>query len=472
MSKLFWKVMGVFWLTIITTTAANIAITLQISNIEHKTDKIKSQIESLANDAVSIYETSGDKALRKWYKRIYKHYELRAVLINHKKERLGRPVHKSHSNDRQDGNNGNDDLGDFFKDKILDAPEKIIKFRHPMINPRVTVISPSGQHYVFRVLPSAYIHKQLGSPSEYRWLRFLVTLIIISIASFWLSRHVVKPVVVLKSASQKMASGELSTRVSQTIGRRKDELGGLGNAFDNMAEQLEKTIMGQKQLLRDISHEIRTPLTRQRIAIDLIREQLSKDDAFTAQLLEKIESQNNKLNELIENLLTLNRLGEEAKNVTIEPVELLPLLKALVDDAEIEANTKNISLQLACTETACIMGNSLLLGRAFENIVGNALKYSPTNAAITINVAEDKAISADNRGVTINITDQGSGLSDDEIKQVFTPFYRADNSRTQNTGGYGLGLAIVKRVVDLHNGKINLHTPKEGGLCVSVWLPA
>ena len=139
-----------------------------------------------------------------------------------------------------------------------------------------------------------------------------------------------------------MASGQLSTRVSQSIGRRKDELGELGNSFDNMAEQLERTITGQKQLLRDISHEIRTPLTRQRIAIDLIREQLSEEDDFTKELLGKIESQNSKLNELIENLLTLNRLGEETTNVIIEPVDLFELLKMIVDDADIEANTKEM----------------------------------------------------------------------------------------------------------------------------------
>ncbi len=456
--------MAVFWLTIIVSTGANITITMQISNIEHKADKIRSQIENLANDAVSIYETSGEKALTKWYKRIYKRYEIRAILISQNKERLGRSVRKSHDE--------HDDLDDFFEDNDKHRSEKIINFRRPMINPRVSVISSSGQHYVFKVLPSPYIHKKLGSPSEYRWLRFLVTLIIISIASFWLSRHVVKPVVILKSASQKMASGQLSTRVSQSIGRRKDELGELGNSFDNMAEQLERTITGQKQLLRDISHEIRTPLTRQRIAIDLIREQLGEDDAFTKELLEKIESQNNKLNELIENLLTLNRLGEEAKNVTIEPVNLFELLKALVEDAELEANTKDIDLQLRCSETTSIHGNSVLLGRAFENVVGNALKYSPINAAITIEVVMDEDSSQQTSGFTIKISDQGLGLSDDEIKKAFTPFYRADNSRTQNTGGYGLGLAIVKRVVDLHKGEITLHTPDEGGLCVTIWLPA
>ena len=461
---LFWKVMVIFWLTIIITTVANIAITRQISNIEHKTDKIRSQIENLANDAVSIYETSGEKALRKWYRRIYKHYEIRAVLISQKKERLGRPVHKKHDDD--------DDLDDFFEDKRLQTPEKIINFRRSVINPRVSVISSSGQQYVFRVLPSPFLHKKLGSPSEYRWLRFLVTLIIISIASFWLSRHVVKPVIILKNASQKMASGQLSTRVSQNIGHRKDELGDLGNSFDNMAEQLEKTITGQKQLLRDISHEIRTPLTRQRIAIDLIREQLSEDDAFTKTLLGKIESQNNKLNELIENLLTLNRLGEEVKNINIEPIDLNLLLKSLVDDAEIEASTKEIALKLQCSDTVSVQGDSLLLGRAFENIIGNALKYSPKNAIIMIDAEVNSSASLDARGVTIKITDQGSGLSDDEIEQVFTPFYRADNSRTQNTGGYGLGLAIVKRVVDLHKGEIKLHTPNDGGLCVTIWLPA
>ena len=261
-----------------------------------------------------------------------------------------------------------------------------------------------------------------------------------------------------------MVAGELSTRVGSKIGNRKDELGQLGSSFDEMAEQLEKTITSQKQLLRDISHEIRTPLTRQRIAIDLVRE-LLKDDRPTENLLNKIEAQNNKLNELIENLLTLNRLNDGSNQLSMESVDLTPLISELVDDAEIEASTKKITIMKQGLESAVIKGNRILLARAFENIVGNTLKYSPENAIVLVDIS-----SADN-GIIITIEDQGPGLSEEEIKQVFTPFYRADNSRTQTTGGYGLGLSIVKKVVDLHQGKVELHSPEKGGLCVRVYLP-
>ncbi len=482
--RLFWKILGVFWLTIILATIANIAITYQISNIEHRADKIRDQLESLANDAVTIYETSGEKALSKWYRRIFETHEVRAVLFNQKKEALGHVVRRSHDDDNDDDDKhrhqrSNDkrhldelDDDDTQPQQLLEKKEnrrslysRPFDFRRLPINTRTSVISSSGQRYLFKLLPSPYLHKELGSPTEYRWLRFLVTLAMILIASLWLSRHVVKPVISLKNASQRMAAGQLSTRVKPDIGKRKDELGELGDSFDNMATQLEKTILGQKQLLRDISHEIRTPLTRQRIAIDLIREQLTADDAFCNELLGKIETQNNKLNELIENLLTLNRLNEDATQLNRETVDLAALLSELVDDAELEASTKRITLHFQRPDNAVVHGNKLLLARAFENIIGNALKYSPENSIVSLTLAPDA------NGYRVEIADQGPGLSAEEAAQVFTPFYRADNSRTQQTGGYGLGLAIVKRVIDLHQGSIKLDSVEGNGLKVCVWLP-
>ncbi|MFD2231198.1 sensor histidine kinase [Alkalimarinus sediminis] len=479
--RLFLKIMGVFWATLILTTIANITITSQISNIEHKADKVRSQIESLANDGVTIYETSGKKGLNKWYERIYDDYEIRAVLylqskhgIKQKRQKLGSPIRR----DRDDDHDKHDD-DDHKRDDTSEAPvysardqkgpeksyvKQHFDFRRPPINTRVSIISPNGDRYLFKLLPSPYLHKELGSPSEYRWLRLSVTLAIVLLASLWLSRHVVKPVITLKQASQRMAGGQLSTRIGDAIGARKDELGELGRSFDDMAEQLEKIITGQKQLLRDISHEIRTPLTRQRIAIDLVREHL-EDNPASENLLNKIEAQNNKLNELIENLLTLNRLNDGASQLTIETVDLASLINELVEDAEIEASTKKITIIQQGLEAADVKGNRLLLARAFENIVGNTLKYSPENAIVSVDIS-----TADN-GIIIEIADQGPGLSKEEIKQVFTPFYRADNSRTHSTGGYGLGLSIVKKVVDLHNGVIELHSPDTGGLCVRVYLP-
>ncbi|UZE96664.1 HAMP domain-containing sensor histidine kinase [Alkalimarinus alittae] len=477
---LFLKIMGVFWATLLLTTIANITITSQISNIEHKAEKVQSKIESLANDGVTVYETSGEKALNKWYKRIYEDDEIRAVLYLVssddrvlKREKLGRPVASSRHRDKdvkdvKDVKDDNDHQKDdhYRTNKYLEKRGDRKHFDVPLlpIKTRISVISHNGAHYQLKVLPSPYIHKELRSPKEYRWLRLLITLGIILIASLWLSRHVVKPVITLKQASQKMAAGELSTRVGSSIGNRKDELGQLATSFDEMAKQLEKTITGQKQLLRDISHEIRTPLTRQRIAIDLVRT-LVEDNPSSASLLDKIESQNNKLNELIENLLTLNRLNDGASQLSIEPVDLTPLIRELLEDAEIEASIKKITLMQQGLESVVVNGNRTLLARAFENIVGNTLKYSPENAIVSVDIS-----TADN-GVIVEITDQGPGLSEEEIRQVFTPFYRADNSRTQSTGGYGLGLSIVKQVVDLHDGKVKLYSPEEGGLCVRVYLP-
>jgi len=299
--RLFVKIMLVFAVTLITTIVANTVLTRQISRLEFQSENVKEQLQSLAQDAVNIYETSGEKSLQRWYMRQYQALHIRILLLDKQNIKIGHSV--GHHRMRAFMNEQYQKMH-----RLMPSTNMIKKFwdSPPPIKLRWEVTSSLGNHYTLLVLPSPFLkQKWESSLNKYYSLRLFITFIILIVASFWLSRYVAKPVRKLKQASMQMAKGDLSVRVGHQIGSRKDELGELAVAFDEMAEKVEKMIQQQKQLLTDISHEIKTPLTRQRLALSLAKDNGASDD-----LLQKIETQNIKLAELIDSLLTLTRLDE------------------------------------------------------------------------------------------------------------------------------------------------------------------
>jgi len=281
-----------------------------------------------------------------------------------------------------------------------------------------------------------------------------------ALGSLWLSRIVAQPVKRLTHASNLMAGGDLSARVSNLIGPRSDELGELSKAFDHMAEKVDALVTNQKQLLRDISHEIRTPLTRQQIAIELAKTEEDNHD-----LLDKIERQNHLLNNLIDGLLTFSRLSDDSTNLTFEPIDSSSLLENICKAAELEAQQKSIQLKLNIKALTEFQGNMLLVTRAIDNLLGNALKHSPENSCISVSndVQEQHLI--------IKIEDQGAGIDETHLTHIFEPFYRADDSRNQATGGYGLGLAIVQQIMKQHRGRVEIKNNQVTGLSALLYFP-
>jgi len=227
-----------------------------------------------------------------------------------------------------------------------------------------------------------------------------------------------------------------------------------------MAKRTEALLLNQKQLLRDISHEIRTPLTRQKIAIEL-----AKADTDDNSLLEKIEQQNTKLDELIDNLLTFSRLSDGSKTAQLETIGSTPLIQSICEAAELEAHDKNIQIDQALLVTDCFQGNLILATRAIDNILGNALKYSPEHSTISI------TSHIENEHLIIQIKDQGPGIKKEHFSNIFEPFYRIDEARNSGTGGYGLGLAIVDQIMKQHQGQVILENNLPQGLAVSLYFP-
>jgi two-component system sensor histidine kinase CpxA len=249
--------------------------------------------------------------------------------------------------------------------------------------------------------------------------------------------------------------------VSKLVGCRKDEIGEVGLAFNHMAERISLLVSNQQRLFRDISHELRTPLARQQIALELLARKLPDTEH---QSLHRIEREIERMNALIDQVLTLLRLEQNDQSPTIETYDLSHLLCKLIQDAQFEAQSKD-QVHLQQPDNNLLTGQPELVSRAVENILRNAMRYTPNNAGVFLQVDNYKDT------VVIRIEDEGEGVPEDSLKHLFEPFYRVESSRNQQIGGYGVGMAIAEQAIRAQGGTIEAINRVTGGLRVDITLP-
>jgi two-component system sensor histidine kinase CpxA len=290
---------------------------------------------------------------------------------------------------------------------------------------------------------------------------------------YWLAKHLTSPVAKLRAATQELANGNLSVRVSPALGNRRDELASLANDFDEMAEKIQLLIDRQRRLLGDISHELRSPLARLNVALELAR-QRSGSEATSA--LERIQREAEILNEMIGQLLTLTRLESGAAEIKKVEVDLESLLREVVKDADFEARARNRSVRLVATEPVRIEGVANLIRRAIENVIRNAVHYTAEQTEVEIKLFTDSdatpsAGKPDHERAVIVVRDHGPGVPAEALNEIFRPFYRVDEARDREAGGVGLGLSIAERAMRLHGGSVEATNASDGGLIVTINLP-
>ena len=291
--------------------------------------------------------------------------------------------------------------------------------------------------------------------------RFSVAILIGGFICYLLSLYLLRPIRILQRAAKKLGQGEFQTRVAALLGHRKDEIGELAHDFDEMAARLESLVLSKQQLLQDISHELRSPLARLSVALEIARD---KSPAVEKELT-RIAYETDKLNELIRQILSLASLDASQNEIIFENIDIVELVQSIVSDAHYEIQHQITPIHLitpkACEAEVCYP----LLRSAIENIIRNALRYTPEDHPIQIIILPKE------NEIQISIEDSGPGIPEEKLSQVFDPFFRVDDSRTQRTGGFGLGLAIAKRAMLLHKGHIYAKNLPQGGLSVVLTFP-
>jgi two-component system sensor histidine kinase CpxA len=234
-----------------------------------------------------------------------------------------------------------------------------------------------------------------------------------------------------------------------------------------MAERIETLLKAQSRLLNDISHELRSPLARLNVALGLARQRANVE---SGDMLDRIELEASRLNELIGRILTLARLEDGEQRVPQTPVPLNEIVVSVTEDAEFEAQARRCHVRTTIPEGDWdVRGNASLLHSAVENVVRNAIRYTQEGSSVDIELA--RSATGGTHEAVLRVSDSGPGVPEEVLAKLFEPFYRLDDARGRQTGGVGLGLAITERAVRFHGGKVAAFNRQGGGLVVEIRLP-
>ena len=306
----------------------------------------------------------------------------------------------------------------------------------------------------------ASVATTVGEPPRPRGMGPLFTGTLMSaLFAFLCSLYLTRPLAWLREAMGQVAQGRFDVRVKPRLGKRRDEIVELAEDCDRMAGQLKALVQAQQNLLHDISHELRSPLTRMHAAIGLMRQQPDRLD-----MLERVERESRRMDDLIEQLLTLARAQARQGGSDFASVDVVELLAQIVEDARFEAGMKQCQVSLHAQGTFLIHGHEELLYRAFENIIRNAVRYTAAGTEVLVQAS----LAPGGQWLQVSVSDHGPGVDPARLQRIFEPFDRG----TDNSGdGFGLGLAIAQRAIALHGGSITALAAASGGLRVRIELP-
>jgi len=258
----------------------------------------------------------------------------------------------------------------------------------------------------------------------------------------------------LTRATDAISAGDFSVRVDL---RRTDEVGRLGRSVNRMAERLDGFVKGQKRFLGDTAHELCSPLARIQVGLGILEQSAV---AHQKPAIEDVREEVEEMSGLINELLSFSKASLGGND---SPLEAVPLAQIVRQVVERECLTDD-GVRIAIDESLAAMGRPDLLRRAVANLVRNAKRYAGASGPIEISATAAHEI------VRLAVTDQGSGVAEDELQRIFDPFYRAEASRSRETGGAGLGLAIVKSCVEACGGVVQARNLSPKGFQVEITL--
>jgi signal transduction histidine kinase len=308
--------------------------------------------------------------------------------------------------------------------------------------------------YPMPVLPTGLAAAQLAA-----------ALAVLALISIPLARSLAGPVERLAAHARAFGQGDLSRRANS---ERRDEIGDLARAFDEMADRVAVSRRSEKELLANVSHELRTPLARIRLALELVR---GGDAARASSYLTDIEEDLVELERLLDGIMTTARLdlarGEMGEALPPLQKEVLPS-EQLLDAALARFRVHHPERSLTFTRGAglpAVLVDPALMRRVLDNLLDNAVKFSESGDAIELDAASDDAAA-----LVVRVRDHGMGIAKEDLGRVFEPFFRGDRSRTRASGGVGLGLTIARRVVEAHSGEITVESARQTGTCFTIRL--
>ena len=463
MHSLYWRIFLAFWAALALILVGTVTVAVNVA-LQLRTERPWVQRGQLYAQAARAFESGGPPALKSWLEsqRQSESFGRTFVVDPSGRELLGRPL-----------------------PRYLYPPSAHGTAAAQTRDPSAGPIAPVGGALVLVAAGGGTYHVVVGPLHERPRLfgelelpgvpsaTLVIALVVSGAVCFSLARYLVAPIDRLRNATRRLAAGDLNVRVSHAVKGRQSDLGLLAADLDTMAERLRNLLETKQQLLRDVSHELRSPLARLQLAVSLARRQ----DSGVERHLTRIACEADRLEQLIARTLKLARLERPGQALERACVDVGELLRNIVANVAIEADAQGcvVTIQSEAGEAERgldVSGDPELLRSSFENVIRNAVRYSPTGAQVNINARRTKAPGTNLDSIEVTVRDQGPGVPEKDLALIFEPFYRVDAARDRAGGGEGLGLAIAARAVLLHGGTIEARNPPTGGLAVSIRLPA
>ena len=281
------------------------------------------------------------------------------------------------------------------------------------------------------------------------------------VASVALSTRVSRPIGRMAQASSRIAAGHYAERVPVSS---DDEIGQLAESFNTMAASLESTERRRLQLVGDVAHELRTPIATLDGYLEGLEDGVIEPSDATWKLL---RGETSRLSTLVNDLQELWRAEARQLPLTITTVDIDPELRAATERFATQAQEQGIEVRTSVAPgLPAVRADVERLGQIVDNFLSNAIRYSPRGSVVTLSAARE------GDGVALGVTDQGPGLTEEQLERVFERFYRADPSRSRALGGSGIGLAIARALAEAMGGRVEALSEGQGhGATFRVVLP-
>ena len=403
---------------------------------------VRNQTNIYAATAVQIYENQGETGLTQFLDRIRQAETIGEVNIIGENGRIW-------AADGVDAERYNE-----LVSKALQSDTVEIELNQPetALSARQFILR-NGEKYVLIVRWERPRFTPFFGESPFRYIRYGALLLTAFLLCWALARYLSSPIGKLRKATQRLADGDLTARVADQVGNRRDELSALAKDFDVMAERIESLITSQKRLSRDVSHELRSPLARMNVALEIAKQ---KSNGETSPVLQRIETESNRLNAMISSLLTLSKLETGSQDFERHELNLKSLVEQVAADADFEAHAKSKSVRILQTVDCRVLGSESLIRSAVENVLRNAVRYTKEGTEVEVSLSNGGG------NAVLRVLDHGGGVPEAELSNLFRPFYRVGEARDRGSGGTGLGLAIAEQAIRAHQGTITARNTVDG----------
>jgi len=465
MKSLFLRIFLSFWAAQALFLVLAILVTIAMRPARHG---IESQGPQILAEAVNAYQSGGERGAHDYLEELLHTQHVRAFIFDPSGHELsGRQVPPWIEDTRQGvPPHGGAPHGGLphhrgWMDSLL--PDRILRQALTLDGKRYTLVLelPPGPRVFF-------------GPHDIPGLGITIAVISSGLMCYLLAWSMTSPVTRLRKAAQSLAAGDLSARTGAPVRGRHDELTELMRDFDRMAERIEGLVDSQSRLLKDVSHELRSPLARLSVALGLARQRAASEVAPELESsLNRIELEADRLNQLIQRLLTISRLESGTDGIRKTMLSLRELVEQVAHDAEYETPGRGCRVTSSAdpADEFLVEADPDLLRSAVENVVRNATRYTAEGTTVEVRLERQQSANGEEE-IIVRVLDSGPGVPDEALQKIFEPFYRLDDARNRQTGGAGLGLSIADRAIRLHGGQLRASNRKEGGLQVEIRIPA